>query len=66
MVSSNPVSLLFVCEPIGHTVGMEALIADITRDVQPFRPLFGLETIAFLRIVERFEVDYYNAFTFVG
>ena len=46
-------------------MSFEPLIADIASDMQAFRALFGLKTVVFLRVVERFEVDYYDALSFV-
>lgn len=47
-------------------MGVEALIANIPSDMQALWTLFGFQTVVFLRIVIRFEVDYYDAFAFVG
>jgi len=47
-------------------MSLKALIANIASEMQPFRPFFGLETIAFLRVVKRFEVNYYDAFILVS
>ena len=61
MVPSNPVRSVLIREPIGHAMGMKASVSDISREVQPFRALLGLKTVVFLRVVERFEVNYYDA-----
>lgn len=47
-------------------MGVEALISDVPSDMQPLRLFLGFKTVVFLRVVERFEVDYYDALTFVG
>lgn len=47
-------------------MGLESLIADVACNVQPLRAFFGLKTVVFLRVVERFEVNYYDALSFVS
>lgn len=63
--SGDPVGFLFVQEPIGQPVGVEALVSNVPSDMQPLRPFFSFDTVVFLRVVERFEVDYYDAFPLV-
>lgn len=47
-------------------MGLKPFVADVPSDVQPFRALFGFKTVVFLRVVERFEVNYYDALAFVS